>query len=67
MKKNLLAVFVLGFATLLLTGCVTNTSEEVVVDEVVAEEVVVELDVVEEGLVEEAMEEVEEAMTEKTE
>lgn len=49
MKKSLLAVFVLWFATLLLAGCMTNTSEKVPTDETVAEEAVVpvELEVVE--------------------
>jgi len=47
MKKNLLAVFVLGFATLLLAGCMT-TNDDVTTDETVAEQdVVVWVDVVE--------------------
>ena len=55
MKKNLLAVFVLWFATLLLTGCVTKTSDEVVTDEVVAEDVVVEMEVVDAVVAEEVI------------
>jgi len=76
MKKNLLAVFVLGFATLLLAGCMT-TNEEVTTDETVAEQdVVIWAEVVEadaQEVVEEAKEEVkdetvaEEAKEEATE
>ncbi len=65
MKKNLLAVFVLWFATLLLAGCNTNTpAEDVIGDETVAEEeVVVAVEVVAEE-VEEAVVVDEEAVEE---
>jgi len=54
MKKSLLAVFVLGLATLVLAGCMTNDVEDLVDETVNEEEVVVELEVTEEE--EEALE-----------
>ncbi|HKL44112.1 MAG TPA: hypothetical protein VJ892_02410 [Candidatus Absconditabacterales bacterium] len=54
MKKSLLAVFVLGLATLVLAGCMTNDVEDLVDETVNEEDVVVELEVTEEE--EEALE-----------
>ncbi len=54
MKKSLLAVFVLGLATLVLAWCMTNDVEELVDETVNEEDVVVELEVTEEE--EEALE-----------
>ena len=42
MKRSLFVIFVLGLTTLLLTGCMTQTSDEVNVDETVSEDVVLD-------------------------